>query len=80
MLQEITGTAFAVRKKEGFDNTLRCSYWRFFYILVCFNKVRSLSAKYRPDRYKRDKSVKFGTEIPWHLPINTGGGARYKRS
>ena len=26
--------------------------------------VRSLSAKYRPDRYKRDKSVKFGTELP----------------
>ena len=58
------GTAFAVRKKEGFDNTLKCSYWRFFYILVCFNKVRSLSAKYRPDRYRRDKSVKFGTELP----------------
>ena len=42
--------------------------------------VRSLSAKYRPDRYRRDKSVKFGTELPWHLPINTGGGARYKWS
>ena len=26
--------------------------------------VRSLSAKYRPDRYRRDKSVKFGTELP----------------
>ena len=26
--------------------------------------VRSLSAKYRPDRYKRDKSIKFGTELP----------------
>ena len=25
--------------------------------------VRSLSAKYRPDRYRRDKSVKFGTEL-----------------
>ena len=23
------GTALAVRKKEGFDNTLRCSYWLF---------------------------------------------------
>ena len=26
--------------------------------------VRSLSAKYRPDRYRRDKSVKFVTELP----------------
>ena len=26
--------------------------------------VRSLNAKYRPDRYRRDKSVKFGTELP----------------
>ena len=26
--------------------------------------VRSLSAKYSPDRYRRDKSVKFGTELP----------------
>ena len=26
--------------------------------------VRSLSAKYRPDRYRRDQSVKFGTELP----------------
>ena len=26
--------------------------------------VRSLSAKYRPDRYRRDKSVKFSTELP----------------
>ena len=26
--------------------------------------VMSLSAKYRPDRYRRDKSVKFGTELP----------------
>ena len=26
--------------------------------------VRSLSAKYRPDRYRSDKSVKFGTELP----------------
>ena len=26
--------------------------------------VRSLSAKYRRDRYRRDKSVKFGTELP----------------
>ena len=26
--------------------------------------VGSLSAKYRPDRYRRDKSVKFGTELP----------------
>ena len=26
--------------------------------------VRSLSAKYRPDRDRRDKSVKFGTELP----------------
>ena len=26
--------------------------------------VRSLSAKYRPDRYRRDKSVKFDTELP----------------
>ena len=26
--------------------------------------VRSLSAKYRPDRYRRAKSVKFGTELP----------------
>ena len=26
--------------------------------------VRSLSAKYRPDRYRHDKSVKFGTELP----------------
>ena len=26
--------------------------------------VRSLSAKYRPDRYRPDKSVKFGTELP----------------
>ena len=25
--------------------------------------VRSLSAKYGPDRYKRDKSAKFGTEL-----------------
>ena len=37
---------------------------------VCFGHrsgallVRSLSAKYRPDRYRRDKSVKFGTELP----------------
>ena len=29
-VQEIMGTALAVRKKERFDNTLRCSYWRFF--------------------------------------------------
>ena len=42
--------------------------------------VRSLSAKYRPGRYRRDKSVKFGTQLPQHLPINTGGGARYKWS
>ena len=26
-------------------------------------EVRSLSAKYGPDRYKRDKSAKFGTEL-----------------
>ena len=26
--------------------------------------VRSLNAKYGPDRYRRDKSVKFGTELP----------------
>ena len=26
--------------------------------------VRSLSAKYRLDRYRSDKSVKFGTELP----------------
>ena len=26
--------------------------------------VRSLSAKYRPDCYRRDKSVKFGSELP----------------
>ena len=26
--------------------------------------VRSLSAKYRPNRYRRDKSVKFGIELP----------------
>ena len=26
--------------------------------------VRSLGAKYRPDRYRSDKSVKFGTELP----------------
>ena len=26
--------------------------------------VRSLSAKDRPDRYRRDKSVKFGRELP----------------
>ena len=26
--------------------------------------VRSLSAKYRLDRYRRDKSVKFDTELP----------------
>ena len=49
-------------------------------ILVIVIVVRSLSAKYRPDRYRRDKSVKFGTELPQHLPINTGGGARYKWS
>ena len=42
--------------------------------------VRSLSAKHRPDRYRRDKSVTFGTQLPQHLPINTGGGARYKWS
>ena len=29
-----------------------------------YTLVRSLSAKYRPDRYRRDKSVKFGTELP----------------
>ena len=33
-------------------------------ILVIVIVVRSLSAKYRPDRYRRDKSVKFGTELP----------------
>ena len=32
--------------------------------LFTFGIVRSLSAKYRPDRYRRDKSVKFGTELP----------------
>ena len=32
------------------------------FLLWCL--VRSLSAKYRPDRYRRDKSVKFGTELP----------------
>ena len=42
--------------------------------------VRSVRAKDRPDRYRRDKSVKFGKELPQHLPINTGGGARYKWS
>ena len=26
--------------------------------------VRSLNAKYGPDRYRSDKSVKFGTELP----------------
>ena len=25
--------------------------------------VRSLSVKYRPDRYRHEKSVKFGTEL-----------------
>ena len=67
----------------------------FFFFFFCYRKtvvdkekvvnswrgiVRCLSAKYRPDRYRRDKSVKFGTELPQHLPINTGGGARYKWS
>ena len=32
--------------------------------MIAIILVRSLSAKYRPDRYRRDKSVKFGTELP----------------
>ena len=38
--------------------------WVFGAIFKIDNIVRSLSAKYRPDRYRRDKSVKFGTELP----------------
>ena len=44
-------------------------YTKYFFIigvsaLTIVIIVRSLSAKYRPDRYRRDKSVKFGTELP----------------
>ena len=54
-------------------NLLPISYWHEFLDIVFFCKavnnlvfivVRSLSAKYRPDRYRRDKSVKFGIELP----------------
>ena len=31
---------------------------------LTYHRVRSLGAKYRPDHYRRDKSVKFGTELP----------------
>ena len=38
---------------------------RLNWMYMCYPLVvRSLSAKYRPDRYRRDKSVKFGTELP----------------
>ena len=51
---------------------MQCDYWfnlkffifRFMVHIFAVNIVRSLSAKYRPDRYRRDKSVKFGTELP----------------
>ena len=42
-----------------------------FYLFIIYDWiniiVRSLSAKYGPDRYRHDKSVKFGTELPYHL-------------
>ena len=52
-----------------------CVYNALKFTLSCFQVqlwiempervlVRSLSAKYRPDRYRHDKSVKFGTELP----------------
>ena len=41
--------------------------------------VKSLSAKYGPDRYRCGKRVKFCAELPWHLLINNAGGALYKR-
>ena len=43
----------------------------YLYIIIIYDWiniiVRSLSAKYGPDRYRRDKSVKLGTELPYHL-------------
>ena len=53
---------------EYFTETLLCYIFAFYYYhLLCerFEPiVRSLSAKYRPHRYRRDKRVKFGTELP----------------
>ena len=46
-------------KSIKFRVVTKISSCRVFVVLV-----RSLSAKYRPDRYRRDKSVKFGTELP----------------
>ena len=43
----------------------------YLYIIIIYDWiniiVRSLSAKYGPDRFRRDKSVKLGTELPYHL-------------
>ena len=46
-------------KSIKFRVVTKISSCRVFVVLF-----RSLSAKYRPDRYRRDKSVKFGTELP----------------
>ena len=43
---------------------LRAGGTPFFSFALLPPLVRSLSAKYRLDRYRRDKSVKFSTELP----------------
>ena len=52
-----------------FQNIIQGFFCEFYlYIIIIYDWiniiVRSLSAKYGPDRYRRDKSVKFGTELP----------------
>ena len=58
----------------GFELVFRVGFRVGFRVIV-----RSLSAKYGPDRYRCDKRVKFCAELPWHLLINNAGGALYKR-
>ena len=50
-----------IDRNESQMTTLKATFDPFVGALTI---VRSLSAKYRPDRYRGDKSVKFGTELP----------------
>ena len=53
-------------QQNGVDNVYNLGLILFRDLVSFFVDliVRSLSAKYRPDRYRCDKSVKFGTELP----------------
>ena len=55
-----TGSAFP----QSFLSCKQSDAERKDFVDIPKQVVRSLSAKYRPDRYRRDKSVKFGTELP----------------